>query len=93
MGVGTVTMYISASLRSLGLLVRNKLFTFSKSSFSISRVVSIPCLRSLSLLLSISKPIVLILFPNSIAKGRPTYPSPTIQTLISHESIREFKFV
>ena len=42
-----------------------------------SRVLSILWLRSLTRVLLISNPVVNSYLPNSTARGRPTYPSPT----------------
>ena len=66
------------SFISLNLSVKKVFFKFFNSPEVISNVVSMVFFRSCTLLASISKPITPLFLPNSIAKGRPTYPRPII---------------
>src|SRR5581483_10809057 len=78
MGVGTVTMNTRQLLRSLSSVVkRNRAAAFS-SARVVSSVLSLPASSSAIRAFLTSNPTVSKCLPNSTARGRPTYPRPTM---------------
>ena len=68
--------------------MKNSFFAFLRSSLSTSRVISRPLFNCFILSLLISNPQTSLNFPNSTARGRPTYPRPI--TAIFAESYINF---
>ena len=85
-GVGTVTINTLYNFKSSGFVENfnpilpflDKLVTSIISSRFDSKVWSFPANNSSTLFWLISNPKTLYFFANSIARGRPTYPSPMI---------------